>query len=68
MNGLRDLNLNQLILNRIKTLEEQQTPVAFQDILKVANRSEEELKAIIAELLVSKQLKEVKPQYYSVLR
>ena len=68
MNDFRKIDLNQVLLNRIKTLESQQSPVSFNAILQASNRDEDTVKTILKELLAVQQIQEVEPQYYVVIQ
>ena len=66
MNDIRKIDLNQVLLNRIKTLGSQQSPVSFNAILQASNRDEDTVKAILKELLEAQQIQEIEPHYYVV--
>ena len=45
------MDLSNLIFQRVKMLEEKSSPVLFDDILNIINRSEQELRIILSELI-----------------
>ena len=60
------MDLSTLIFQRIKMLEDKSSPVLFEDILNITNRSEKELRIILGELLKSKKIREVEKESYAI--
>ena len=60
------MDLSMLIFQRIKMLEDKSSPVLFEDILNITNRSEKELRIILGELLKSKKIREVEKESYAI--
>ena len=47
-------------------LDDKSSPVAFEDILNITNRSEQELRIILGELIKGKMIKEVEKESYAI--
>ena len=60
------MDLSKLIFQRIKMLEDKSSPVLFEDILNIMNRSKQELRIIIGELVKNKRIKEVGKESYEI--
>ena len=60
------MDLSNLIFQRIRMLEDKSSPVLFDDILDITNRSEQELRIILGELLKSKKIREVEKESYAI--
>ena len=60
------MDLSNLIFQRIRMLEDKSSPVMFDDILNITNRSEQELRIMLGELLKSKKIKEVEKESYAI--
>ena len=60
------MDLSNLIFQRIKMLEDKSSPVLFDEILNITNRSEQELRIMLGELIKSKKIKEVEKESYAI--
>ena len=62
-----NLNLNEIIFRRIKTLAEKQAIVTFEEILQVSNRKKEDVKIILDELIKAGKIQETKQGYFEII-